>query len=141
VKPGAILETIIYARDLDAARAFYHDVLGLDLYAEVPGRHVFFRLDQQMLLVFNPDATEVPPRPGALPVPPHGARGPGHVCFAANAQEIDGWRVHLEGQGIAIEADFVWPAREQEKRGRSIYFRDPAGNSVELAEPRIWGLA
>ncbi|MGN6582964.1 MAG: glyoxalase/bleomycin resistance/extradiol dioxygenase family protein, partial [Rhizobiaceae bacterium] len=24
--------------------------------------------------------------------------------------------------------------------GRSIYFRDPAGNSIEFAEPRIWGL-
>jgi hypothetical protein len=37
---------------------------------------------------------------------------------------------------VAIEADFEWP-----KGGRSIYFRDPAGNSVEFAEPRIWGLA
>jgi catechol 2,3-dioxygenase-like lactoylglutathione lyase family enzyme len=24
--------------------------------------------------------------------------------------------------------------------GRSFYFRDPAGNSLELATPRIWGL-
>ena len=39
------------------------------------------------------------------------------------------------GAGIAIEADFEWPGG-----GRSIYFRDPAGNCLEFAEPRIWGL-
>ena len=36
----------------------------------------------------------------------------------------------------AIEADFEWPGG-----GRSIYFRDPAGNCLEFAEPRIWKLA
>jgi catechol 2,3-dioxygenase-like lactoylglutathione lyase family enzyme len=68
-------------------------------------------------------------------VPQHGATGPGHVCFRANAAEIDAWIAHLTACGVAIEADFVWPSG-----GRSIYFRDPAGNSLEFAEPRIWGL-
>ncbi len=45
-------------------------------------------------------------------------------------------RQTLEAKGIAIEADFEWPGG-----GRSIYFRDPAGNCLEFAEPRIWGLA
>ena len=45
-------------------------------------------------------------------------------------------RTHLEKQGIYIEADFEWP-----DGGRSIYFRDPAGNCLEFAEPRIWGIA
>ena len=49
---------------------------------------------------------------------------------------IERWREHLEEKGIAIEADFEWP-----DGGRSIYFRDPAGNCLEFAEPRIWGLA
>lgn len=140
MKLTAILETVLHATDLGAARMFYENVMGLDFYSEVPGRHVFFKLDRGMLLIFNPDATEVPPRPGALPVPPHGARGPGHVCFAATAGEIDTWRTHLEANGIAIESDFIWPNRDETKRGRSIYFRDPAGNSVEIAEARIWGL-
>lgn len=140
MKPEAVLESVLYAVDLDAAREFYADVLGLELYSEVKGRHVFFRLGRQMLLIFDPDATEVPPRPGALPVPPHGARGPGHICFAATADEIDAWRAHLEAQRVAIESDFTWPHRDAAKQGRSIYFRDPAGNSVEIAEARIWGL-
>jgi catechol 2,3-dioxygenase-like lactoylglutathione lyase family enzyme len=89
-----------------------------------------------VLLLFQPDATTVPPAPDArLPVPPHGARGEGHLCFSASAGEIDRWKVHLPARGIAIEADFEWP-----QGGRSIYFRDPSGNSLEFAEPRIWGI-
>lgn len=140
MKPHSILETILYATDLDAARTFYGDVLGLTLYSEVKGRHIFFALDRQMLLIFNPDATGHVPVVGALPVPPHGARGPGHVCFTATAEEIEAWRMRLERAGVAIEADFHWPAKHEDMRGRSIYFRDPAGNSIEFAEARIWGL-
>jgi hypothetical protein len=36
---------------------------------------------------------------------------------------------------VAIESDFAWPGG-----GRSLYFRDPAGNSLEFAEPAIWHL-
>ena len=84
-----------------------------------------------------------PPKPGAkLPVPPHGTTGQGHLCFRATADEIVRFRAYLESRGVAIEADFHWPARDGEPSGgRSIYFRDPAGNSLEIAEPRIWGLA
>jgi catechol 2,3-dioxygenase-like lactoylglutathione lyase family enzyme len=140
--PSAILETALYAEDLDAAADFYGRVMGLERIAKVPGRHVFFRCGQGVLLVFNPAETVKPPAPGAkLPVPPHGARGQGHLCFSATDGEIENWRKHLEGQGVAIEADFHWPAGKDEPRGgRSIYFRDPAGNSIEFAEPRIWGL-
>ncbi len=140
MKPTSILETVLYATNLDAISAFYADVIGLDFYSEVKGRHVFFRLDRGMLLIFNPDATEIPPGPAALPVPPHGARGPGHVCFTATAAEIDVWRAHLDANGVAIESEFTWPNRDPAKQGRSIYFRDPAGNSVEIAEARIWGI-
>jgi catechol 2,3-dioxygenase-like lactoylglutathione lyase family enzyme len=134
--PTAVLETVLYAKDLDAIEAFYAQVLGLEPFGKVPGRHVFYRLKDQMLLIFNPDATRVAPPANALPVPPHGAAGEGHVCFAATAHEIDGWKARLAAQGVAIEADFEWPAG-----GRSIYFRDPAGNCLEFAEPKIWGLS
>jgi catechol 2,3-dioxygenase-like lactoylglutathione lyase family enzyme len=129
----SILETVLYARDLPAAEDFYRRVLGLEPQSAVAGRHVFFRCGNQMLLIFNPDATQKPPAPGALPVPPHGTRGEGHVCFGATAEEIAAWRKKLESLGIEIEADFTWPGG-----GRSIYFRDPAGNCLEFAEPRIW---
>lgn len=132
---SAILETVLYADDLDAAEAFYSDVLGLERVSRVGTRHVFFRCGAQMLLIFNPTETIKPPAEDALPVPPHGAFGAGHVCFRASAAEIEHWRTQLELSGVTIEADFEWP-----QGGRSIYFRDPAENSLEFADPRIWGL-
>jgi catechol 2,3-dioxygenase-like lactoylglutathione lyase family enzyme len=110
-------------------------VLGLLPFAKAPERQLFYRCGDQVLLIFNPEATVKSPTPGGLPVPPHGAIGPGHACFRATAAEIDRWRDHLVARGVAIEADFEWPGG-----GRSIYFRDPAGNCLEFAEPRIWGL-
>lgn len=135
-QPRAILETVLYAADLDAAEAFYRDVLDMSPLSKADGRQLFYRLGDQMLLIFNPDETAKGPPAGArLPVPPHGTHGHGHACFAASAEEIDRWRARLEAHGIAIEADFIWP-----QGGRSIYFRDPAGNCLEFAEPRIWGI-
>ena len=134
--PAAILESALYVDDLDKAEEFYGEVLGLTRIAKAEGRHVFFRCGDGVLLLFNADATEVPPPADArLPVPPHGARGRGHLCFRADGEEIEGWKHRLEEEGIEVEADFEWP-----NGGRSIYFRDPAGNSLEFAEARIWGL-
>jgi catechol 2,3-dioxygenase-like lactoylglutathione lyase family enzyme len=67
-----VLEACLYATNLDAAERFYVDVLGLERYSAMPGRHVFFRCGAGMFLVFNP-------------------------------------------------------------------VRDPAGNCVELASPKLWG--
>jgi catechol 2,3-dioxygenase-like lactoylglutathione lyase family enzyme len=135
--PRGILEAVLYAKDLRAIEAFYKRALGLEPYAKAEGRHVFFRCGGQMLLIFNPDVTELAPEAqGPIAVPSHGCRGEGHVCFRASGEEIAAWRVHLEKEGIEIEADFEWPGG-----GRSIYFRDPAGNAIEFAEPRIWGIA
>lgn len=136
MQPRAILESALYVDDLDAAEEFYGQVIGLPLIRRLAGRHAFFRCGEGILLLFRAEATEVPLPAGApLPVPTHGARGPGHLCFRAGEEGLDGWRKHLEAQGVTIEADFEWPGG-----GRSIYFRDPAGNSLEFAEPRIWGI-
>jgi catechol 2,3-dioxygenase-like lactoylglutathione lyase family enzyme len=131
LRAGAVLETCVYAADLDAAERFYTTALGLERIARVEGRHVFFRCGQGVFLVFNPGQTSEP----AGEIPAHGARGPGHVAFAVRDAELDGWRARLEGMGVEVEAEVTWPGG-----GRSLYFRDPAGNSVELGTPRIWSL-
>lgn len=134
MKAKAILETILYGEDIAALRRFYEGVIGLEVRRELDGQFVFFHCGAGMLLIFNPVTSVIKPV-SFTSAPPHGARGAGHVCFAATAQELDAWHTHLEGHGLAIEADFEWPGG-----GRSIYCRDPAGNSVEFAEPKIWGL-
>ncbi|MCA0272955.1 MAG: VOC family protein [Proteobacteria bacterium] len=128
------LESSLYARDLGAAEAFYAGTLGLGVVMRQPRRHVFFRTGASILLIFNPDATAGGPQPDSrLPVPGHGATGPGHYCFSVARKELGRWRTHLEAAGVAIEADFLWP-----NGARSIYVRDPAGNSLEFAEPALW---
>ncbi len=128
-----VLETALYADDLDAARGFYGGVLGLAEIMALAGRHVFFRTGPGVLLVFRAEATQVPHPPGALPVPTHGAVGPGHVCFSVPEDQMEAMAAHLTAAGIAIERDLRWPSGV-----RSIYVRDPAGNSVEFASPRLW---
>ncbi|GHD16900.1 VOC family protein [Tianweitania populi] len=136
MQPAAILESALYVDDLDAAEAFYTGVLGLSVIRKVEGRHVFLRCGEGVLLLFNPDATIEPPAPDSrFPIPPHGAKGPGHLCFRASEAEIDAWKERLRRAGIAIESEFAWP-----EGGRSIYLRDPAGNSLEFANPEIWGV-
>jgi catechol 2,3-dioxygenase-like lactoylglutathione lyase family enzyme len=129
-----VLETCLYVTDLAAAEAFYRDVLGLVLHSGQDGRQVFFRCGEQMVLLFNPDVSSQAPTEG-LPIPTHGARGEGHLCFAVRLAELPAWQARLEAHGVSIERTIDWPG------GRSIYFRDPASNCLELATPRIWGLA
>ena len=126
-----ILETCLYVDDLAVAEAFYRDVLGLKVIRRKTGRHVFFQCGQSMLLIFDPRATGRP----ESSVPPHGATGDGHIAFAIPDREIDRWREQLDVNGVTIERKVNWP-----QGGHSLYFRDPAGNSLEIASPTIWGL-
>ena len=131
-----VLETCLYARDLDAAERFYGGVLGLAVFAREEERHVFFRCGPAMLLVFDPERTASSPgQVSGVAVPAHGAHGAGHVCFRIAADELPSWRERLAQAGVAIDAEIAWP-----RGGSSLYVRDPAGNSVELAPARIWGL-
>jgi catechol 2,3-dioxygenase-like lactoylglutathione lyase family enzyme len=125
-----VLETVLYVDDLDAAARFYGEVLGLELDSRQPGLFVFFKCGPSMLLLFEPAAAR-----GGRNVPAHGAQGPGHACFAVAEAALDGWQRRLAAAGVGIEQEVSWP-----RGGRSFYFRDPAGNSLELATPRIWGL-
>lgn len=131
--PGGLLEAAIYVDDLDAAAAFYGDLLQLEAFQRVADRHIFYRLGSAVLLVFNPAATEQATRNPRLPVPSHGARGAGHVCFAMPRPDIDALRARLITAGVEPDAEFDWP-----NGAHSLYVRDPAGNSVEFAEPWLW---
>ncbi len=127
----AVVESCLYADDLEQAERFYRDILGLDLAGREAGRHVFFRVgDHSMLLIFRAEATLKGDH-----LPAHGSRGPGHLALGIAGQDLDAWRSHLVGQGVAIEHEESWP-----RGGHSLYFRDPAGNSVELITPGLWGL-
>ena len=136
MKANAILETCLYAENLEEIATFYSEVLGLEAFAKREGRHVFFRCGEGVLLIFNPDTTsqEAIDMDGQ-PIPLHGTRGEGHVCFKIKESEIPQWRNWLNAKGIEIESEVTWPGGSH-----SLYFRDPAGNCLEVASPLLWGL-
>ncbi|SDO55132.1 VOC family protein [Phyllobacterium sp. OV277] len=132
MQPSGILETALYVTDIELAARFYTDVLGLEVILRAGNESVFFRCGEGVLILF--DANKLLERPkGGLPIPAHGAKGPGHVCFRATRDEISSWKSHLEANGVTIESEFDWP-----NGARSLYFRDPSGNSIEFAEPALW---
>jgi catechol 2,3-dioxygenase-like lactoylglutathione lyase family enzyme len=125
-----LVEAGIYVDDLDRAEALYRDMLSLTLIGREKGRHVFFKAGEAVLLVFNANETLK-----GTTLPAHGCKGPGHVALGIPKEAIDEWRSRLAEHGVAIEKEVAWP-----RGGHSLYFRDPAGNSVELVTPGCWGL-
>lgn len=127
----AVLETSLYVKDLDRALAFYRDILGLRLMQRFdPNRGLAFQVGRSVLLIFCAEETL---KGGLFPV--HGARGPGHAAFLVGIGEIEDWRKRLAESGVGIEKELTFG-----KTPPSLYFRDPDGNSLEIAMASIWPL-
>lgn len=125
-----VLETVIYGPDLPRLCAFYRNVIGLRLVSDNSPRGVAFRISPSaMLLVFQSDLARV--SPGGIPA--HGADGPGHMALGVPAGALARWRDHLAAGGVPVEHEHEWP-----NGARSIYVRDPAGNSLEFIEGDLW---
>ncbi len=125
-----VYETVLYAEDVQATASFYAGVLGLRLVEEPDELSAAFRLPGgAMLLLFDPGLASRPGRP----VPSHGASGAGHVAFGVEAGSLEDWSAGLRDRGVEVERTVEWDGR-----GRSLYVRDPAGNSVELVDGDIW---
>jgi catechol 2,3-dioxygenase-like lactoylglutathione lyase family enzyme len=117
---SSVLETSLYVADLERACAFYQRMA-----SSVPGA--------QVLLLFHQGSTNEPaPVPGGI-IPPHHGSGELHLCFAIPLGEPAAWEEHLRREGIAVESRIHWA-----RGGTSLYFRDPEGNSLEVATPSLW---
>lgn len=122
-------EAALYVADLERAERFWRR-LGLPLVGRTEGRHAFFRAGTDLLLLFDPRETV-----SSEGVPAHGAVGAGHVALAVpDAGALQRWRAFLGEAGVAVEREKEWPGG-----GRSLYFRDPDGNSIELITRGAWG--
>jgi catechol 2,3-dioxygenase-like lactoylglutathione lyase family enzyme len=128
---GGVLETSLYHRAAEGEEVerFYAEVLGLPFVSRWPGG-LAFRVGPGLLLLFERETTAT--RDG--PIADHGTTGPGHTCLlAADRAAYDAWRGRLADAGVEITHDQEW-----EDGRRSFYFKDPAGNLLEVADGDIW---
>lgn len=128
-----VAEAVLYVDDLHEATHFYTEVLGLPLTASFGDASFLQTGRASTLIVF--DRRNLEERTSIIPQ--HGSEGAGHVALAIPREQMDAWRERLKTHGVEIEHEQDWP-----QGTHSIYFRDPAGNSVELIEgghyPSVW---
>lgn len=128
---GGVLETSLYhdAAETEAIERFYGEVLGLAAVSRWPGA-VAYRAGPGVLLLFERDALARRDSPIAA----HGSAGPGHACLVVDGRDdYDAWRELLRARGVEITHEHDW------KGGlRSMYFADPAGNLLEIADGDLW---
>ncbi|AYB30641.1 VOC family protein [Chryseolinea soli] len=124
-----IKETCLYVHDLEEARNFYHDVLGLPVISYLPGKHLFLRAGDSVLLCFNPDDSKTKKSP-----PPHYGGGQQHFAFEVPKDDYERTKAEIKGKGITLIDEVIWSSGRE-----SFYFHDPAGNILEvLPDAGIW---
>ena len=128
-----IIEAAIYCDNVDEMSEFYQQIFGFEVAMNSSPRGIFLRAGESMLIIFNRSMTSQEDQM----VPHHGVTGAQHFAFEIPDGEYDDWKKTLLDKGIEIEKEMSW-SEEKNNGARSLYFRDPAGNSVELVEKKIW---
>jgi catechol 2,3-dioxygenase-like lactoylglutathione lyase family enzyme len=130
---NAILETAIYASDVQASALFYRRLFDFPTLLESDRLIALDVAGRSVLLIFKAGATEGPYQTPGGAIPGHGSGGSTHFAFSINADDVSPWMQRLNALGITVENTVNWPAGAQ-----SIYFRDPDRNLVELITPGFW---
>jgi catechol 2,3-dioxygenase-like lactoylglutathione lyase family enzyme len=106
----------------------YGEVLGLPVVSRW-GDGTSLRLGSGVLLLFEREGLASRDEP----VADHGTTGPGHVCLVAASGDYEAWKGRIREAGVETTHEQEWPGG-----GRSFYFKDPAGNLLEIADRDIW---
>jgi catechol 2,3-dioxygenase-like lactoylglutathione lyase family enzyme len=103
----------VLTQDLARARAFYTDVLGLEVESEGEN-DLELRAGQVTLDVFDPSSIRQPfaPSPGGL---------------ALRVADVDAARVELEAKGVVFDGETI-----RTSVCRQAWFKDPDGNALML---------
>ena len=117
-----IKETCLYLRDLAKAKHFYHEILELPVISYAEEKHLFLRVGESVLLLFNPEDSRQKTSP-----PPHFGGGKQHFAFEVNGKNYEASKREIVEKGINIIDEVTWKSGQ-----RSFYFNDPEGNILEI---------
>jgi catechol 2,3-dioxygenase-like lactoylglutathione lyase family enzyme len=113
--------TILFARDWAAMRKFYAEVMRFDVHHEIAGNWLEFRVGGNILALAKPGliVPDQPTPPGAASV---------QLAFRVRREEVDAAEAALRADGVTI----VSPSTDQRWGHRTMFFRDPDGNLLEI---------
>jgi catechol 2,3-dioxygenase-like lactoylglutathione lyase family enzyme len=113
--------TVIFARDLPAMRRFYGETMGFTLDRELGDSWVEFRVGASILALTRRGVLfdDPPPPAGALSL---------QLAFRVTRQEVDACAAELRAAGVPI----LHEPTDQAWGHRTLFFRDPDGNVLEI---------
>lgn len=118
---SAIDYTVIFVRDMDAMRYFYESVMRFPLLRELSSNWIEYRVGSNTLVLSRPGLT-------ASDVPtPYGSASL-HLAFKVSALEVDLCAEELMRRGVSL----VSPPTNRDFGHRTLFFRDPDGNLLEM---------
>lgn len=117
----AIDHTVIFVRDMAAMRRFYEDVLALSLLRELSPSWIEYGLGSNTLALARPSrtATDAPVPAGTASL---------QLAFKVSRAEVDQCADELVRRGVAL----LSPPTDQSFGHRTLFFRDPDGNLLEI---------
>jgi catechol 2,3-dioxygenase-like lactoylglutathione lyase family enzyme len=116
------------ARDLDAMKRFYVDLLGFAVEWEPDPDNVYLSSGIDNLALHRAvGVKEAAANAGGADLRCPGALD--HLgLIVRNADDVDRWAAFLESHGVALKAQ----PKTHRDGARSLYFQDPDGNSVQI---------
>ncbi len=117
----AIDYTVIFVRDLAAMRRFYEDVLRFPLARELSAGWIEYRVGGNTLALARPSRT-------AADAPTPAGSASLQLAFRVAPREVDECADELLRHGVAL----VSPPTDQPFGHRTLFFRDPDGNLLEV---------
>jgi catechol 2,3-dioxygenase-like lactoylglutathione lyase family enzyme len=117
----AIDYTVIFVRDMAAMRRFYERVLRFPLVRELSPGWIEYRVGGNTLALSTPrlTAADAPTPIGSASL---------QLAFKVSASEVDQCADELVRQGV----DLLSPPTDQAFGHRTLFFRDPDGNLLEV---------
>jgi catechol 2,3-dioxygenase-like lactoylglutathione lyase family enzyme len=117
----AIDYTVIFVRDMAAMRNFYEGVLGFPVVRELSAKWIEYRLGGNTLALATPTRT-------AADAPTPDGSAALQLAFKVSVAKVDQCAGELVRQGV----DLVSPPTDQSFGHRTLFFRDPDGNLLEI---------